>query len=93
MEFERAEEGWRIGMIAVRVCRYSVPARFIGRTVRVVLRSSDLVVCNGRTEIAGHPRLTAKGAHRATRLPADRRPLPTLERWDQLLNQSRKASP
>lgn len=54
----------RYGMIAVRVCRYSVPARFIGRTVRVVLRSSDLVVFHGRTEIARHPRLTAKGAER-----------------------------
>ncbi|XXZ52749.1 IS21 family transposase [Streptomyces cavourensis] len=56
--------GDRYGMIAVRVCRYSVPARFIGRTVRVVLRSSDLVVFHGRTEIARHPRLTAKGAER-----------------------------
>ncbi|MGW8768542.1 Mu transposase domain-containing protein [Streptomyces sp. NPDC055815] len=45
----------RYGMVAVRVCRYSVPARFIGRTVRVVLRSSDLVVFNGRSEIARHP--------------------------------------
>ncbi|MGW7064093.1 Mu transposase domain-containing protein [Streptomyces sp. NPDC054904] len=54
----------RYGMIAVRVCRYSVPARFIGRSVRVVLRSSDLVVFHGRTEIARHHRLTAKGAER-----------------------------
>ncbi|MFZ4301789.1 IS21 family transposase [Streptomyces cinereoruber] len=54
----------RYGMIAVRVCRYSVPARFIGRTIRVVLRSSDLIVFHGRTEIARHPRLTAKGAER-----------------------------
>ncbi|MFD6987174.1 hypothetical protein ACFWAX_42020, partial [Streptomyces sp. NPDC059956] len=29
-------------------------------------------------------------AHRAVRLPTDQRPLPALERWDQLLNQSRK---
>lgn len=54
----------RYGMIAVRVCRYSVPARFIGRTVRVMLRSSDLVVFHGRTQIARHPRLTVKGAER-----------------------------
>ncbi|MEU6375465.1 hypothetical protein [Streptomyces sp. NPDC046909] len=54
----------RYGMIAVRVCRYSVPARFIGRTVRVMLRSSELVVFHGRTEIARHPRLTVKGAER-----------------------------
>lgn len=54
-------------MIAVRVCRYSVPARFIGRcAVRVVLRSSDLNVFHGHTEIARHPRLTAKGAERSS---------------------------
>ncbi|MBC9719584.1 IS21 family transposase [Streptomyces sp. TRM66268-LWL] len=54
----------RCGMIAVRVCRYSVQARFIGRTVRVMLRSDELVVFHGRAEIARHPRLTVKGAER-----------------------------
>ncbi|MFJ9352594.1 Mu transposase domain-containing protein [Streptomyces sp. NPDC101237] len=54
----------RYGMVAVRVCRYSVPVRFIGRTVHVLLRSSEVVVFHGRTEIARHPRLTAKGAER-----------------------------
>ncbi|MEU6869024.1 hypothetical protein ABZ924_38530 [Streptomyces sp. NPDC046876] len=32
-----------------------------------MLRSSDLVVFHGRTEIARHPRLTAKGAERVVR--------------------------
>ncbi|WTN27537.1 hypothetical protein OHQ89_00705 [Streptomyces canus] len=51
-------------MVAVRVCRYSVPVRYIGRTVHVLLRSSEVVVFHGRTEIARHPRLTTKGAER-----------------------------
>ncbi|WP_333738243.1 IS21 family transposase [Streptomyces sp. IBSBF 2806] len=54
----------RYGMVAVRVCRYSVPVRFIGRKVRVMLRSSEVVIFHGRTEIARHPRLTTKGAER-----------------------------
>jgi hypothetical protein len=36
---------------------YSVPARFIGRPVRVSLRASDVVIFDGRTEIARHPRV------------------------------------
>ncbi|MEV5204946.1 hypothetical protein [Streptomyces sp. NPDC053720] len=32
-------------------------------------------------------------AHRAVRLPTDQPPLPALERWDQLLNQSSKDVP
>ncbi len=51
-------------MVAVRVCRYSVPARFIGRTVHVLLRSDEVLIFHGRTEIARHPRLTTKGAER-----------------------------
>ncbi|MFB7248907.1 IS21 family transposase [Streptomyces populi] len=54
----------RYGMVAVRVCRYSVPVRYIGRTVHVLLRSNEVVVFHGRTEIARHPRLTTKGAER-----------------------------
>jgi hypothetical protein len=47
--------------VTVRQCRYSVPARFIGGRVRVVLRASDLLVFHGRTVIATHPRLTRRG--------------------------------
>ena len=41
--------------------RYSVPVRLIGRQVRVVLRSSELVIYDGRHEAARHERMTAKG--------------------------------
>ncbi|TDE22950.1 IS21 family transposase [Actinomadura sp. 6K520] len=52
----------RSSKVTVRCCLYSVPVRFIGRQVRVVLRSSELVVFDRREEIARHPRLTSKGA-------------------------------
>lgn len=52
----------RQSMITVRMCDYSVPARFIGRRVRVMLGSQDLIVYNGRTEIARHRRTVALGA-------------------------------
>ena len=41
-----------------------MPSRLIGRQVRVVLRSSELVVYWRHEEAARHPRLTAKGAER-----------------------------
>ena len=44
--------------------RYSVPVRLIGRQVRVVLRSSELVIYDGRHEAARHERMTAKGGER-----------------------------
>ena len=42
--------------------RYSVPVRLIGRQVRVVLRSSELIIYDRHAEVARHPRLAAKGA-------------------------------
>jgi hypothetical protein len=42
--------------------RYSVPVRLIGRQVRVVLRSSELIIYDGRHEAARHERVTARGA-------------------------------
>lgn len=50
----------RSSMITVRMVKYSVPARFIGRKVRVSLRASELVVFEGRTVIARHRRVVAK---------------------------------
>jgi len=50
--------------IMVRNNRYSVPSRLIGRQVRVVLRSSELVVYYRHAEAARHPRLPAKGGER-----------------------------
>lgn len=51
----------RSSMITVRMARYSVPARLIGRQVRVSLRASELVVFDGRTPIARHERVVARG--------------------------------
>lgn len=51
----------RSSMITVRMMKYSVPARFIGRKVRVSLRASEVVVFDGRAVVARHPRIVAKG--------------------------------
>ncbi|GAA3139040.1 IS21 family transposase [Rhodococcus baikonurensis] len=51
----------RSALITVRMAKYSVPARFIGRQVRVSLRASELVVFDGRTVIARHGRVVARG--------------------------------
>jgi hypothetical protein len=50
--------------ITMRQSYYSVPARFIGRKVRVSLRANHLVVFDGRREVARHPRLTRRYAYR-----------------------------
>lgn len=42
--------------ITVRQCYYSVPARFIGRRVRVSLRANELLVFDARQVVARHPR-------------------------------------
>jgi hypothetical protein len=47
-------------MITVRMVKYSVPARFIGRKVRVSLRASEVVMFDGRSVAARHPRIVAK---------------------------------
>ena len=44
--------------------RYSVPVRLIGRPVRVLLHASDLVVFDGRAEVARHERLATRGGFR-----------------------------
>lgn len=51
----------RSSMVTVRMARYSVPARLIGRQVRVSLRASELVVFDGRTPVARHERVVARG--------------------------------
>jgi transposase len=47
----------RSSLVRVRTANYSVPARMIGRPVRVSLRASEVVIFDGRTEIARHPRV------------------------------------
>lgn len=51
----------RYAQVSVRGNKYSVPARLIGRQVRVLLNASDLVVHDGRTPVATHERLMTKG--------------------------------
>jgi hypothetical protein len=58
----------RFSQISIRTNRYSVPVRLIGRRVRVLLHASELVVFDGRTEVARHERLLAKAG---TRLELD----------------------
>ncbi len=50
----------RSSMITVRMVKYSVPARLIGRRVRVSLRASEVVVFDGRAVAARHQRIVAK---------------------------------
>ncbi|MCR6490772.1 DUF5395 domain-containing protein [Amycolatopsis sp. OK19-0408] len=58
----------RYSLVSVRTNQYSVSVRLIGRRVRVLLHASELVVFDGRTEVARHERLLAKGG---TRLELD----------------------
>jgi hypothetical protein len=50
----------RSSLITVRMVKYSVPARFMGRKVRVSLRASGVVVFDGRAVAARHWRIVAK---------------------------------
>jgi transposase len=50
----------RFAQVMVRNNRYSVPVRLIGRRVRVLLHASDLVLYDGRAEIARHERLPGR---------------------------------
>ena len=52
----------KFARISVGKCRYSVPARLIGKRVRIQLTANDLVVYDGSRKAAVHPRLTASGA-------------------------------
>jgi hypothetical protein len=54
----------RFSLVTVRTNHYSVPTRLIGRQVRVLLNASDLIVFDGRTQVARHERLLAKGGTR-----------------------------
>lgn len=54
----------RTSRITVRQCYYSVPARFIGRKVRVSLRADEVIIYDGRRVVACHPRLYQRGDYR-----------------------------
>jgi transposase len=51
----------RFARVSVGRCRYSVPARLIGKAVRVRLAASELTVFDGSRTVAVHPRLVASG--------------------------------
>lgn len=51
----------RYARVTVRMCHYSVPARLIGRRVRVALAASEVVVFDGRVEVARHERCGSTG--------------------------------
>lgn len=69
LPFERFDPGLsltprvdRSSLVTVRMAKYSVPARMIGRPVRVSLRASEVVIFDGRTQIARHARVvTVRG--------------------------------
>ncbi len=50
----------RSSLITVRMVKYSVPVRFIGRNVRISLRANEIVVFDGRTPVVTHPRIAAR---------------------------------
>ena len=50
----------RNARIVVRQCYYSAPARFIDRKVRVSLRANEVLIFEGRTVVARHPRLSRR---------------------------------
>jgi transposase len=52
----------RYSRITVRQSTYSVPARFIGRRVRALLRADEVIAFDGRTLVARHERSTVKGS-------------------------------
>ncbi len=54
----------RYAQITVRMNAYSVPAKFVGRQLRVLLHASELAVYDGRAEVARHERLMTKGGTR-----------------------------
>ncbi len=50
----------RSALVTVRMVKYSVPARLIGRRVRVSLQASRVKVFDGRMLVADHPRRIAR---------------------------------
>ncbi|MGH7427837.1 MAG: IS21/IS408/IS1162 family transposase, partial [Candidatus Methylomirabilaceae bacterium] len=51
----------RSSLVTVRSTKYSVPARFINRKVRVSLQATQVKIFDGRTMIAIHPRTVVRG--------------------------------
>lgn len=64
-DFDTATVLWpkadKFARVSVGKCRYSVPARLIGKAVRVRLTASELHVFEDSRRVAAHPRLVAAG--------------------------------
>lgn len=58
--------------VVVRQNRYSVPARLIGRKVRVLLRAVEVIVLDRLHEVARHDRAQGKGAETLDQPPRRR---------------------
>ena len=56
----------RYSQVTVRMNHYSVPVRLIGGQVRVLPHASELVIFDGRAEIARHERLATRGVSALT---------------------------
>ena len=54
----------KFARVSVGKCRYSVPARLIGKAVRVRLTANELHVFEDSATVAVHPRLVASGDER-----------------------------
>jgi hypothetical protein len=52
----------RYARITLRQSTYSVPARFIGRRIRVLLTADEVIAFDRRQEVARHERSTVKGS-------------------------------
>jgi transposase len=52
----------RYARVTVRQSTYSVPARFIGQHLRVLLRADEVIAFDRRREVARHERSTTKGS-------------------------------
>ena len=52
----------RHARVTVRQCQYSVPARYVGRQVRVLLRATGVLIFDGSRLVAEHERSTVRGS-------------------------------
>jgi len=63
-DFETAEQAWprvdQKALVTVRQSRYSVPVALVGRRLHARIGAREIVVLDGRREVARHPRLRAR---------------------------------
>ena len=52
----------RHSRVTVRQCQYSVPVRYVGRQLRVLLRATSVLIFDGPRLVAEHERATERGS-------------------------------